>query len=74
MVMIGVILAHIYIGWLGMEGAYDAMGRGYVDENWARQHHPLWLEELEAKGERTARGCPHDEISAGAAGTGEVAS
>jgi formate dehydrogenase subunit gamma len=46
LVMIGVILAHIYIGWLGMEGAYDAMGRGYVDENWAREHHSLWAAEL----------------------------
>ena len=43
--MIGVILAHIYIGTLGMEGAFDAMGTGYVDENWARQHHNLWVEE-----------------------------
>lgn len=43
--MIAVILAHIYIGWLGMEGAYDAMGTGMVDENWARQHHPVWMEE-----------------------------
>ena len=46
LVMIGVILAHIYIGWLGMEGAYDAMGNGYVDENWAREHHSLWAAEL----------------------------
>jgi len=46
LVMIAVILAHIYIGWLGMEGAYDAMGTGFVDENWARQHHPIWMEEM----------------------------
>ena len=46
LVMIAVILAHIYIGSLGMEGAYDAMGNGYVDENWAREHHNLWVEEL----------------------------
>ena len=45
LVMIAVILAHIYIGWIGMEGAYDAMGTGYVDTNWARQHHSLWTEE-----------------------------
>lgn len=50
LVMIAVILAHIYIGWLGMEGAYDAMGSGYVDENWARQHHSLWMEEMDSKG------------------------
>ncbi len=46
LIMIAVILAHIYIGWLGMEGAFDAMGTGYVDENWAREHHSLWTEEL----------------------------
>ncbi|MFT5438574.1 MAG: formate dehydrogenase subunit gamma [Alphaproteobacteria bacterium] len=50
LIMIAVILAHIYIGWLGMEGAYDAMGTGYVDENWAHQHHNLWMEENETKG------------------------
>jgi formate dehydrogenase subunit gamma len=40
--MIAVILAHIYIGTLGMEGAFDAMGRGEVDENWAIEHHKGW--------------------------------
>lgn len=40
--MIAAILAHVYIGWIGMEGTFDAMGTGYVDENWARQHHSLW--------------------------------
>ena len=42
-----VIIAHIYIGSLGMEGAFDAMGSGEVDLNWAREHHSLWVEELE---------------------------
>lgn len=44
LVMIGVILAHIYIGTIGMEGAFDAMGTGQVDENWAKEHHSLWVE------------------------------
>ncbi len=47
--MIVVILGHIYIGTLGMEGAFDAMGTGEVDVNWAREHHPIWVDELEAK-------------------------
>ncbi|MDB5651634.1 MAG: formate dehydrogenase, gamma subunit [Hyphomicrobiales bacterium] len=38
------ILAHIYIGTLGMEGAFEAMGTGTVDIAWARQHHDLWVE------------------------------
>ena len=47
--LIVVILAHIYIGSLGMEGAFAAMGRGTVDENWAREHHAAWVTEV--KGE-----------------------
>ena len=41
-IMIAVILCHIYIGTLGMEGAFDAIGRGKVDENWAIEHHHGW--------------------------------
>jgi formate dehydrogenase subunit gamma len=37
---------HIYIGTIGMEGAYRAMREGYVDEEWAREHHALWFEEV----------------------------
>jgi formate dehydrogenase subunit gamma len=40
---VALILAHIYIGTLGMEGAFEAMGTGEVDLNWAREHHDLWL-------------------------------
>ena len=47
--MIVVIIAHIYIGTLGMEGAFDAMGSGMVDRNWAIEHHGLWVEEEDAK-------------------------
>lgn len=45
MLFIAVMLAHAYIGSVGMEGAFDAMGSGEVDENWAREHHSLWLEQ-----------------------------
>jgi formate dehydrogenase subunit gamma len=47
-------MAHIYIGTIGMEGAYHAMRRGYVDEAWARQHHRLWYDEVRA-GKRPAK-------------------
>ncbi|MGA7803776.1 formate dehydrogenase subunit gamma [Bradyrhizobium sp.] len=40
---VALILAHIYIGTLGMEGAFEAMGTGQVDLNWAKEHHDLWL-------------------------------
>lgn len=46
---IAVILAHIYIGTLGMEGAFEAMGTGEVDLNWAKEHHDQWLAETLAK-------------------------
>ena len=46
-VLIAIIIAHIYIGTLGMEGAYDAMGSGQVDANWAREHHSVWAAEHE---------------------------
>ena len=48
-VLMAIILAHIYIGSLGMEGAYDAMSTGEVEIQWAREHHSLWAEEEEAK-------------------------
>ncbi|MGC8119976.1 formate dehydrogenase subunit gamma [Marinobacter sp. VGCF2001] len=48
-VMMLAIIAHIYIGTIGMEGAFDAMGSGQVDLEWARQHHDLWVAEAEAK-------------------------
>ncbi|SNC59738.1 formate dehydrogenase subunit gamma [Marinobacter sp. es.048] len=48
-VMMLAIIAHIYIGSVGMEGAFDAMGSGQVDLEWARQHHDLWVAEVEAK-------------------------
>lgn len=46
--LIGVIFAHIYIGTLGMQGAFDAMGTGNVDLNWAKEHHSRWVEEIQA--------------------------
>ena len=46
---VAAMLAHIYIGTLGMEGAFEAMGEGTVDVNWAKEHHRLWLEEEMAR-------------------------
>jgi formate dehydrogenase subunit gamma len=47
--MIAVILAHIYIGSIGMEGAFEAMGTGDVDLNWAREHHADWVKAVMVK-------------------------
>jgi formate dehydrogenase subunit gamma len=50
MLFIAIMLAHIYIGTIGMQGAFEAMGKGAVDVNWARQHHSLWLDNEIRKG------------------------
>ncbi|MCA3387730.1 MAG: formate dehydrogenase subunit gamma [Roseomonas sp.] len=60
--MIAALLAHIYIGSVGMDGAFDAMGSGQVDLNWAKQHHPLWVQEEMAKG-RAAEAPPGAKAS-----------
>src|SRR6478752_2238948 len=56
MLFIAAMLAHIYIGTVGMEGAFDAMGTGEVDLNWAKEHHSLWVEEEQAKGHAPSGG------------------
>lgn len=55
MLFIAAMLGHIYIGTIGMEGAFEAMGEGTVDVNWAKEHHSLWLEEEKARGTAAAR-------------------
>jgi len=46
---VAAMLAHIYIGTIGMEGAFEAMGSGTVDVNWAKENHSLWVEEEQAR-------------------------
>ena len=56
---VAAMMAHIYIGTIGMEGAFEAMGSGTVDINWAKEHHSLWLEEQNARtGVNDARSRP----------------
>ena len=57
-IMMGMFMGHIYMGTLGMQGAYSAMKTGYVDETWAKEHHELWYDDIKAgkiPAERTAR-------------------
>jgi formate dehydrogenase subunit gamma len=51
MLFIAAMLGHIYIGTIGMEGAFEAMGQGTVDINWAKAHHNLWFEEVRTRSE-----------------------
>jgi formate dehydrogenase subunit gamma len=46
--MIALILAHIYIGTIGMQEAFEAMYSGEVDLAWAKEHHRIWVEEEQA--------------------------
>lgn len=46
LVLTAIIFAHIYLGSIGMEGAFDAMGKGDVELQWAREHHSLWVDEV----------------------------
>jgi len=48
---VAVMIAHAYIGTIGMEGAFEAMWDGTVDINWAKEHHSTWLEEETASGQ-----------------------
>jgi formate dehydrogenase subunit gamma len=46
--MMAAFIGHIYMGTLGMKGAYSAMKTGYVDETWAKEHHELWYNDIKA--------------------------
>ena len=46
--MMAMFLGHIYMGTIGMDGAYKAMKTGYVDETWAREHHAYWYDDVKA--------------------------
>jgi formate dehydrogenase subunit gamma len=55
---IAFMLGHIYIGTVGMEGAFEAMGEGTVDINWAKEHHSLWLEKETERTTKPASAMP----------------
>jgi formate dehydrogenase subunit gamma len=48
LVYIALSLGHIYLGTIGLEGSYQAMRSGSVDETWAREHHQYWYDEVKA--------------------------
>ena len=57
-IFIAMSLAHIYLGTVGMQGAYDGMRHGYVDEAWAREHHELWYNDIKSGKVRSAGESP----------------
>jgi formate dehydrogenase subunit gamma len=56
LLMIGLIIGHIYIGTIGMVGAFQAMWSGRVDRNWAEEHHSLWYRSIAQSYGRRASG------------------
>lgn len=58
-----VIIAHIYIGTIGMQGAFDAMGTGQVDQNWAKEHHSLWAQNAIAGGAKPLQASPDPSVA-----------
>ena len=58
--MMAMITAHIYLGTVGMDGAYQAMRGGYVDESWAKEHHEYWYRDIQA-GKIPAQRTPQPE-------------
>ena len=53
-IFVALSLGHIYLGTIGMEGAYESMRNGYVDETWAKEHHEYWYRDATAN--RSASG------------------
>ena len=62
LLMVMLIFGHVYIGTIGMQGAFDAMWSGQVDRNWAKEHHSIWYERLTGRRaeerERPPQGTP----------------
>ena len=55
MLAIATVCFHIYLGTIGMRGAYEGMRYGYVDEEWAKEHHEYWYNDvMSGKAERGA--------------------
>jgi len=48
LLMMAMVLGHIYLGSVGVKGAYQGMRTGYVDEAWAKEHHELWYDDIKA--------------------------
>ncbi len=57
-------IGHIYMGTIGVDGAYEAMRSGTVDETWAKEHHEYWYHEAKLGGKQTT---PGGAVPAGAA-------
>jgi formate dehydrogenase subunit gamma len=62
LLVIAAAIGHIYMGTIGVEGAYRAMRDGSVDETWAKEHHEYWYNDVKGG----ARSAPGGAVPAGA--------
>lgn len=46
LVWIAIFMGHVYIGTFGSQGSLDAMTKGHVSIEWAKQHHDMWYEKV----------------------------
>lgn len=54
---------HIYLGTVGMTGAYEGMRNGYVDETWAREHAQYWYEDVKSGRRALPSGAPASDAA-----------
>jgi formate dehydrogenase subunit gamma len=57
LITIGGFIVHLYMGLAVVPGGLGAMLQGEVSEEWARQHHPLWVDDAA----RASRSSTHGE-------------
>jgi len=53
---ISISFGHMYLGTIGLDGSYQAMRTGVVDETWAKEHHEYWYDEMKASARQPAGG------------------
>lgn len=46
LILIAVALGHMYLGTVGVEGSFEGMVTGEVDETFAKEHHSVWYDEV----------------------------
>jgi len=63
--VVAMSFGHMYLGTIGVEGAYQNMRYGYCDETWAKEHHQLWYEDVKAGRTKaaTASGSPDAPVT-----------
>ena len=70
--MMAMFIGHIYMGTIGMRGAYKAMREGYVDETWAKEHHELWYNDVKSGKIPAQRSVPASDAAVTTAKTASV--